>query len=281
MKPEIHFVHLSDLHITDPATPDSHLYSDTATTLEAVKEQLARISPKPSFVVVSGDLTNHGSPESFLALKQHLASLELPVLLALGNHDKRAPFYQVFRDENSEAPYYYSQVFEGLHVIVLDSSTPNKVDGSIEPEQFAWLEAELQNHLELPKLLVIHHPPCPIQFSIFDHITFNAEDATKLGDLLRGKNIVGILSGHVHFDRISIWNGIPCVISAGLHNLTDVLENNGIRATSGGSFNVCQVRGNELTVTTVPLASDQRELHHIDMEVLKKYMTQLETQAAD
>ena len=278
---EISFVHLSDLHITDPAKPDDHLYSDTPNTLERVKAMMERITPKPAFVVVSGDLTNHGSPESFAALKQHLASVEVPVLLALGNHDKRGPFYQVMLGRNSEDPYFYSQTFGNLHVIVLDSSTPGKVDGAVEPEQFEWLEAELNQQPDLPKLIVIHHPPCSINFSIFDHITFNAADAERLGTMLKGHNIVGILSGHVHFDRFAVWQGIPCIISAGLHNLTDVLENNGIRAMSGGSFNLCRVKDEMLTTTVVPLASDQAELHHINMEVLRKYMNQLEAQAAD
>lgn len=277
----VNFVHLSDLHITDPSQSDDHLYADTAANLELVIGKIAQLEPQPEFVVVSGDLTNHGSPESFAALKSHLSALKMPVLLSLGNHDKRAPFYTTFQDQTSEAPYYYSHAFEGLHVIVMDSSSPAKVDGSIEPEQFEWLDGELNAQPELPKLLIIHHPPCPIQLSIFDHITFQAEDAKKLGQMLEGKNVVGILSGHVHFDRFAMWHGIPCVISAGLHNLTDVTNNDGIRATSGGGFNLCRVEGNSLTVTVVPLASDGRELHHIGMETLQKYMDKLESQAAD
>ncbi|MDX2005448.1 MAG: metallophosphoesterase [Meiothermus sp.] len=275
------FVHLTDLHITDPAQPDDHLHSDTATTLEMVKARIAKLEPKPDFILVSGDLTNHGSPESFKALKGHLDGLPAPVLLALGNHDKRGPFHQVMRDQSSEAPYFYSQSFGHLKVIVLDSSAPAKVDGSIEPEQFEWLEAELAQDPTQPKIIVIHHPPCRINLSIFDHITFRPEDAARLGDLLQGQNVLGIFSGHVHFDRFALWNGIPCVIGAGLHNLTDVTNNDGIRATSGGSFNLCRVEGHDLTVTIVPLASGQEELHHIGMDVLRKYMDKLESQAAD
>ena len=95
--------------------------------------------------------------------------------------------------------------------------------------------------------------------------------------MLQGQNVLGVFSGHVHFDRFSLWNGIPCVIGTGLHNLTDVLDNNGIRATRGGSFNLCRLEGNHLSVTTVALPSDQAELHHISMDVLRKYMDQLAT----
>ena len=36
MEQAIHFLHLTDLHISSPATDDTHLLSDTASTLEKV-----------------------------------------------------------------------------------------------------------------------------------------------------------------------------------------------------------------------------------------------------
>lgn len=275
MEQAIHFLHLTDLHISSPAADDTHLLSDTASTLEKVKEMIGRIDPQPQFIAISGDLTNNGSDSSFIALKQHLADLEIPVFLALGNHDRRETFYQVFHGQASTAPYYYAQQVGPLRVLVLDSSTPNRVDGSLEEEQFTWLADQLERYADQPKVVIIHHPPCPIQFSIFDHITFDRSDADRLGQMLQGQNVLGVFSGHVHFDRFSLWNGLPCVIGTGLHNLTDVLENNGIRATRGGSFNLCRLEGNHLSVTTVALPSDQAELHHVSMEVLRKYMDQL------
>ena len=274
------FVHLTDLHITDPNQPDEHLWGDTAANLELAKSLISRLEPQPEFIVVSGDLTNHGSAESFQALKAQLAGFSMPVLLALGNHDKRGPFYEVMLDrhEDTDAPYFYSRTFGDLHVIVLDSSTPGKVDGSIEPEQFAWLEAELNAQPEQPKLIVIHHPPCPIKLSIFDHITFQAEDAAALGRLLEGRNIVGVLSGHVHFDRYTTWHGVPCIIGAGLHNITDVLESDGIRALRGAAFNLCRFEDGALTVTHVPLPTDRSELHRVTLEQLQKYMKNLEAE---
>jgi 3',5'-cyclic-AMP phosphodiesterase len=275
---DVHFVHLTDLHIVHSDSTDEHLFSDTATTLRSVKSAIAMLEPRPSFVVISGDLTNRGIKENFLELKRLLSDIELPVLLALGNHDTREGFYEFVLEDPSRTnePYCYSKIIDGLHIIVLDSSTPNKVHGTIEPEQFEWLEQELMAEPELPKIVVVHHPTAPMHLPIFNSINFDPADALKLEKLLEGKNVIGVLSGHVHFDQVSIRGGVPYFISTGLHNQTDVLEPDGLRAVSGASWNLCYVRDNALNVVKVPLPSDQTELHRITQAWMDNYRSELE-----
>jgi 3',5'-cyclic-AMP phosphodiesterase len=282
---DLTFVHLSDLHIGNPNQKDDHLFSDTTQTLEHVKSLIATMEPQPSFIVISGDLTNRGDRESFVELKRLLAEIEIPMLLALGNHDTQEQFYEVMLEqpERGTERYHYSQDFEvqggvGLRVIVLDSSAPNKVFGTINPEQFAWLERELEADPELPKLVVVHHPPAPMHLPIFDHINFDSDDAAKLQAMLEGQHVIGVLSGHVHYDQVSVRRGVPYFISTGLHNLTDVLERDGIRVVSGASFNWCYVRDAELNVVKLTLPSDQNELHRIDLETMQTYLAELEVQ---
>jgi 3',5'-cyclic-AMP phosphodiesterase len=273
---ELTFVHLSDLHIVHPDAQDDHLFSDTAATLSAVKAAIRALEPQPSFVVISGDLTNRGTKENFLELRRLLEDIGPPVLLALGNHDTREGFYEFALGEGAKSdPYHYSRVIDGLHVIVLDSSTPNQVHGTLEPEQFAWLEQELVAHAELPKIMVVHHPISPMHLPIFEQINFDQQDAQRLEAMLEGKNVIGVLSGHVHFDQVSIRRGVPYFISTGLHNLTDVLERDGLRALSGSSWNLCIVRDGSLSVVKVPLASDGRELHHITQAWMDNYRAEL------
>ena len=169
---DLTFVHLSDLHISNPNVTDEHLFSDTTQTFEHVKSLIVTLEPKPEFIVVSGDLTNRGDRESYLELRRLLADMNVPLLLALGNHDDREAFYEVVLEqpERGDAPYDYARDFDGLRVIVLDSSAANQVYGSLEPEQFTWLEVELAANPETPKLVVIHHPPAPMHLPIFDQI---------------------------------------------------------------------------------------------------------------
>lgn len=278
---DVSFVHLSDLHIVQPEAQDDHLFSDTSGTLAQVKKAIAALEPRPSFVVISGDLTNRGTKENFLQLKHVLADIDLPVYLSLGNHDTRQGFYEFVLDDTSRTsePYYYSHVIDDLHLIVLDSSTPNKVYGTIEPEQFTWLEQELSLHPELPKVVVVHHPTAPMHLPIFHTINFEPDDAKRLEAMLEGKNVIGVLSGHVHFDQVSVRRGVPYFISTGLHNQTDVLEPDGLRAVSGASWNLCYVRDQALNVVKVPLPSDQTELHRITQAWMDNYRAQMEAKA--
>lgn len=241
---DLSFVHLTDLHIGNPNQKDEHLWSDTTQTLEHVKSLIATLEPQPEFIVVSGDLTNNGQVEEFHELKRLLADIELPVVLALGNHDTQEKFYEIVlgEPERGDARYHFSRDFggqdrQGLRVIVLDSSAPNKVHGTINPEQFEWLERELEADPQMPKLVIVHHPPTAMHLPIFDEINFDLKDAAKLQSMLEGKHVVGVLSGHVHYDQVSLRHGVPYFVATGLHNLTDVLETDGIRAVTGASFN--------------------------------------------
>src|SRR5690606_37821390 len=139
---KITFIHLTDLHVGDPAVPDEHLFSDTTTTFRAIMADIKRMKPTPSFIIASGDLTNRGDVASYEHLKALLAeaALDIPVLFALGNHDTREGFYAAMlnRTENNLAPYDHDEVIDGIHIITLDSSVPKKIGGSFEPGQLDW-----------------------------------------------------------------------------------------------------------------------------------------------
>ncbi|MBN8952472.1 MULTISPECIES: metallophosphoesterase [unclassified Rhizobium] len=284
------FVHLTDLHISDPTVKDDHLYSETSKTLVAILADVKRLTPPPRFVIASGDLTNRGDVGSYEELKRIMAQAELdvPVLYALGNHDKRDGFYKAMTDRTEDlgAPYDHAAVIDGIHIIVMDSSHPFKIGGSFEASQFAWLEAELANHPDLPKLMVMHHAPALDANADLEWESLAIADTEKLRRLLEGRNIIGILSGHIHFDRVSNWYGIPVIVGIGQHAATDVLYlHEGLRMLSGASFAIGAVRPSGLTVSFVPQPAERRELHSFsftDMaDIIKKYEEQAALAAAE
>jgi len=263
MSRDITFVHLTDLHIGDH-TIDDHLFSNTPETLKIILAQVATIEPKPSFIVASGDLANSGDSGSYRLLKEIMQTANLPVVYALGNHDTREGFYEGMGIEVDahNAPYDHDCVLDGVHVITLDSSTPNYIGGTIEEDQFTWLEQVLDTHPELPKLIVSHHPPAlgdGPDYAHWRHLAY--EHSTRLADLLKGRNVLGILSGHIHHDRVSVWNGIPVVVGMGQHVATDILRNDVLRMVRGSSFAIGTIRKSGLTVAFVPLPTDREELN--------------------
>ncbi|HEV7417745.1 MAG TPA: metallophosphoesterase [Tianweitania sediminis] len=270
MTPDVTFVHLTDLHVGDPAT-DDHLFSNTQSTLQEVLALVATIEPRPSFIVASGDLSNRGDAESYGILKRLMEGASLPVVYALGNHDTREGFYagMGIAASTPDAPYDHDEVLDGVHVITLDSSEPGFIGGTIEPKQFEWLARTLDTHPDLPKLIVSHHPPAlgeAPDAAHWRHIAF--EQSERLADLLKGRNVLGILSGHIHHDRVSVWNGIPVIVGMGQHAATDILRTDVLRMVRGSSFAIGTIRKSGLSVAFVPLPTDRAELNVYPLQML-------------
>lgn len=284
MSENLTFVHLTDLHVGNPDVQDDHLYSDTSTTLAAILAEIKTLQPQPKFIVASGDLTNRGDAGSYENLKAILAEAELtmPVLFALGNHDRRDGFYPTVLDRTDgiDAPYDHAQVIDGLHVIVMDSSVPEKVGGAFEAGQLEWLKAELEQHAELPKLLVMHHAPSLDADPAMEWESLSIADTENLRQAIEGKNVIGLLSGHIHYDRVSNWHGVPVVVGIGQHGPTDVAWlHEGLRMLKGASYAIGTVRPSGLSITFAPLRADKEAVMSFTWvgmtEMLKKYEASL------
>ena len=100
----LHFAQISDTHIRKDyssgllhdmfdslISPDEKLIQ---TLQELKKEQL-------DFIVITGDLVHEGNEADYQHFQNILNSAELavPVLLALGNHDRKRAFCQVFHKD--------------------------------------------------------------------------------------------------------------------------------------------------------------------------------------
>ncbi|MCW0981467.1 metallophosphoesterase [Agrobacterium sp. BT-220-3] len=282
MSERVNFVHLTDLHIGNPQVQDDDLYSDTSATLSATLSQIKALMPPPEFIVVSGDLTNRGDAGSYEELKRLMAEAELdvPVLFALGNHDRRDGFYPVMlgRHEDLDEPYDHAEVVAGIHIIVMDTSVPGKVGGAFEPGQIEWLEEELENHPDLPKLLVMHHAPA-LDFDRADAEweSLSFVDTEALDEVLFEYDVMGILAGHIHYDRMAHWQGIPVVVGIGQHFATDPLWlHEGVRMLSGASFIIGTLRDTGLSVTFAPQPSDRRELKRHTQDAMAELIAEYE-----
>jgi len=270
---ETTFIHLTDLHVGNPAVADDHLFSDTSATLARVLDLIDSMDQAPQFIIASGDLTNRGDADSYRQLKAIMAATDLPVVYAIGNHDTRAGFYEgmLGRTDDLGTPYDHEQVIKGVHIITLDTTTPGQIGGSIEPEQFAWLEAALDSHPDLPKLIVAHHAPALGDAPPWDHwrtIEFN--QSRTLATLLKGRNVLAILSGHIHHDRFSVWHGIPVIVGMGQHAATDILTVDVLRMVEGSSFGIGTIRSSGLTMALVPLPQTRSELNRYDLKLLRQ-----------
>ena len=257
------FLHITDLHLSAPEAGDPGLQSDTPATLRRVVGIVQAMKQKPDFVVASGDLTNTGHEASYQLLKEILADMPVPVVLALGNHDKRAGFHAVFGQGASDAAYFHDSVHGALHVIVLDTMIPGKVAGTVDAEQMDFLRAALERHPDKPKLIVMHHPP-RVDPEGLPWGTIDMASTEALAGTLRGHDVVAILSGHIHINQVSHWHGIPIVVGMGQHSTVDLLERDDLRLVEGSGLAICDWRRSGLTVSYVPLTPAGRVIGTID-----------------
>jgi len=257
------FVHLTDLHISHPDAKDPKDRGTSRGALARVVGIINAMDPQPDFVVASGDLTNMGDAASYGLVRDLLAPLMPPIVLAMGNHDLRDGFRAVFGGDGGDAPFFHDAVHGELHVITLDTKVPERVAGAICDQQFAFLSDALRRHAALPKLIVMHHPP-RVDDTSLPWGTIDLATTERLAEILKGSEIAGILSGHIHINQINQWHGIPICINSGLDYTVDLLERQDLRLLEGTTMAICKHRASGLTVNFVPLSPDQKDLGTID-----------------
>jgi 3',5'-cyclic-AMP phosphodiesterase len=256
----ITFLHLSDLHFVPPGQLSAGI--DPMQQTRGVLARIAQLDVSPAFIVVSGDLTDDGSADSYEVLKEVLQELgnvngETPVLLALGNHDDRVTFRRVVlgvEQSGDQGSYHYSQLIDGLRVIVLDSSIPGDVGGALGTSQMAWLEEELQKPASRGNLIVLHHP-CRLAGPDHHYPMFILRDAVPLEAIVaRNRDrVAGVLAGHSHQANSAPFGGTLHATAPAVLCQLDYFAGGRFTPVPGSGFNLCQIDDGGLIVHPVLL----------------------------
>jgi 3',5'-cyclic AMP phosphodiesterase CpdA len=202
---------ISDLHIgfDSPTAEDANLHR-----LDEVLRALEAMPQLPDRLLVSGDLVEHGDEASYRLLGDRLARCPFPSHLMLGNHDGRAGFRQAFPDA-PDAGGFLQYVIEdpSLRMIILDTLEEGRHAGAFCEERAGWLADRLDEAPDRPTLIALHHPP--FESGIEWMTTDPAEPwVARLRLTLAGRrNIVAMLSGHLHRPVTSSLDGIPAVVA--------------------------------------------------------------------
>lgn len=272
MPANLKFIHLTDLHFSALGMDEPTLLSDTTATLRASFAAIHAMAQRPAFIAISGDLTDRGSVADYAMLKPLLEELAqgIPLVLAIGNHDRRDSFYAVFGGNNSSdsfKPYDHDCVIDGLHIISLDSSIPGMVGGELTQDQIAWLAARLADHADCRKLIMVHHSPLfdLERGDVWDRLDVGSTEALR--ETIASKGVVGILSGHVHMDEVTNWHGVPVVVGVGHHAATNPMAPaDEIQLVEATGLTVCTLRAHGLAATFVPHPQDRRVLRSISRQ---------------
>ncbi|MDO3648426.1 metallophosphoesterase [Nocardia mangyaensis] len=219
---ELTIVQLTDTHLR-PAGELLRGAVDTHANLTRVLTLLREAGRPIDALVLSGDLTDDGSPEAYRRLREAVepvaAELDAQIVYAMGNHDERVAFAVELLDRepgtvDPDQPHDQRTEIDGLRVITLDSTTPHRHDGYLEPEQLVWLAAQLREPAPRGTLLILHHPPLPSSVPATDLLKL--DNADELAAVVAGTDVRMILCGHNHLTAAAALAGIPVWIGPAL-----------------------------------------------------------------
>jgi 3',5'-cyclic-AMP phosphodiesterase len=197
---------LSDLHLCDQ-WEGVDPYAQVERVVEAV-----RGLPNPvDAVVVTGDLTDDGSEESYRLARELLGRFDAPVRVLPGNHDDRARLRRAFDLPGSgDEPVNFSFSVGPLRVVAFDSNVPGQDSGAFSPEQLRWLDAELGRDGTSPTLLALHHPPLPTGLAGWDAINMAAGERDAIAAVVgRHPQLRAVVGGHLHRAAAGVLGGCP------------------------------------------------------------------------
>lgn len=202
---------ITDVHIGfDQGNPEGY---NTA-RLEAVLRRLIDPPVRPDMLLMSGDLTEFGDRESYDRLAGAVRDCPFPVWPIPGNHDLRGPLLAAFPQvpRRDDGFVQYAIEADGLRLIMLDTLEEGRHGGAFCETRAAWLRDELAAHPHTPAVLVMHHPPFESGLAWLDANPREPWIARFLEAISGFSQVRAILSGHLHRNIHTVWNGVALTV---------------------------------------------------------------------
>ena len=249
-------IHMSDLHLTRDGLPIWG--EDTRQKLECAIELIKKIQ-NIDVILVSGDISNDGSWESYEFADNVFSQTGIPTYWCLGNHDN----LDLLKSTNSLKYCKLSDISElcGWNIILLNSVTKdddvpgqNRSRGIIDSQTITELY-EIVNGIDKPTIVVLHHPALEIGGWQDKKILKNRESFRKI--LESSKNVRIVLSGHVHEFSDTTLNGIRYSTATGLgFAFSGKTPNYKLSAGSEG-FSEITIKGDKIFINNILLGNNK------------------------
>lgn len=216
------FVHITDHHLT---ASEAELWNGFSTryAMRTVLRHVAQnVADRADFIISTGDLVEDPSETSYQAFLHMLNARdtasempgplfispegfqEFPMYVLPGNHDDRDNFFKcLFPQSAPKVLMNVAFIHKGVQFICLDWGP--QVKARAHPEMLNFLAQSLETNY--PSILVMHHHVVPVGSRWLDN--FIADDVSHFWEIVLGKNVLGILCGHVHATYERVIRDIP------------------------------------------------------------------------
>jgi Icc protein len=191
---------LTDLHLTAEGARAYGDRVDTNALAAAAVDRINALVPQPDLVIVTGDVTDHGTAQEYAVARGLLDRLRAPVAVMIGNHDEREAFREGLSGyAGVPADGFIQFVVETrpVRLVALDSTAAGAHHGEFCADRAAWLDARLAEARDVPTIVALHHPPFDTGIAWMD-----GEGAGWAAPLLpvleRHPQVVRVICGHLH-----------------------------------------------------------------------------------
>lgn len=219
-------IHISDTHIVVPPALVSNRLN-TAHLLERAVERIEEVLAKTGPVaglLVTGDITDDGSAESYALFRKLIEPLALPTLAIPGNHDRREPMRAAFADTDwmpKAGPLNWTHDFSGLRVIGVDTLVEGVGGGALDRATLDFLDDALDGGPNGPALVALHHPPFASGLRFMDRI--NLDNPTALSEILRrSQRDTHLACGHIHSVITAMFGGALAISAPAICSTFDL-----------------------------------------------------------
>lgn len=204
---------------------DPHIMVGTnghaGTYLRHFEEAIAQVNKASvDFVLITGDLANGGKVDEWREFLSHIKEFKAPVFYVPGNHDVGHKFNsgktngtitveRVKTYERLMGPSFFAKDVHGVRIVGLNAS----LFGSgfeRELEQQKFLEAELAQTTDMPRLIFMHYPLFVATADESGGGYWNVEPKPRreLLSLFKKAHVNAVLTGHLHRSLEKEYEGI-------------------------------------------------------------------------
>ncbi len=196
----VNLLQVTDTHLF--ARPDKSLLGvNTWDSFGAVVDQIAGQRCAIDLAVVTGDLSQDDSAESYRRFAERFASLALPTFWVPGNHDDLG----LMRAQLRPPTLHSARKILTPHwqILLLDSHVPEHTYGFLAESQLAFVEQAIKQHPQHHTVLMMHHNLVPMGSEWLDQHRIKNGEAVQAW-LSDWPTIKAVVWGHVHqaFDQV-------------------------------------------------------------------------------
>lgn len=217
----VYFVHISDTHFGPTADYGRNGFIPYPCAQKLV-DLINHLPTKPDFVIHTGDVATHPTPEAYTLAAETFARLTVPIYYVVGNHDTARHIHHLLpmgpKVDLSDSLDVLSYAFEvkGHRFLVLDGRGPDEIDPH---GLFSEAQLELARREATPDgpplTIFMHYPLHPLNSPWMDQNALALNGAVMHQALLPARErLRGVFYGHIHQAMQTLRDGILYVAGA-------------------------------------------------------------------